>query len=548
MATTSFRRALSYFSTYLVLVKDFVGYLGLKAIPLFAGVVAAGLLYPLPFAMMAAAVYAMMAGHDVSAITIGRWKAEIAVDSAFLYALVLAGATLTFNYLVTRATITATTAWQTSLVWRAVNRLPVMARWDTVTAIPMPLRAERVGSFLMSLVRSGFLVGRIVGIGLPNFVMALGALIILTWLDPISVVVLIVVALLCLPLYAWALLGMISVREQNSKHRPQEQALLKLVLQGIAAKPGAQIDTTELAPEDASRFASGYSVVNAQLQSLNLVSLIVGLHVFASIAIIYALNGANLSTFVRDKIVFLVVLLFLMRSVLGLVVLLSRLSRAYNMVATLRAYLHPRRKRVFHSGNAPDNTVFALEDERSGDRCFFSAGQPTFVVMPNAGHAFELMPLSNALEIIRMPAEEVLRNIVFLNLPGLELLSQGSTRVERPSLIEISDEKQSLKLPLRYHDFGHEELGVLAISHSAWEHLVESDEVDDFCRDRIVFVVISDPQRPTLSSRKNLLVVSDCVNILGVGEFDKTWERFVDDAFARAKSKGPKVDLEEEEV
>jgi hypothetical protein len=545
MATSAFRRALNYSSTYLLLVKDFVRHMGTKAIPLLSGVVAAALLYPLPFAVMAAAIYAMMAGNDVSTIAIGRWTIEIVVDRAFLYALVLAGATLTFRYLVDRAIIAANTSWQTSLLWRAVNRLPFMARWDTVTAIPMPLREERVGNFLVSLVRSGFLVGRIVGIGLPAFLISLGASIVLIWLDPISVLVLIAVALLCMPLYARALLDMLSVRHQSMKDRPQEQALLKQVLQGFVANRGSQIDTTELAPEDASRFASGYGMVNAQFKSLNLVSLIAGLHVFASIAIIYVLNGANLSTFVRDKIVFLVVLLFLMRSALGLIVLLSRLSRAYNLVASLRAFLHPRRKRVFKNGSAPANAVFALEDKESGDRCFFTAGQPTFVVMPNASHAFELMPLSNALQIIRMPADDVLRSIVFLDLPELELLSQDSTQAERHSLIEIPDEKQSLKLPLRYHDFGHEELGVVAISRRAWRHLVRSNELDDFCRDRIVFVVFSDSQRPTLPSRTAPLVVSDGVDILAVGEFDETWERFVGEAFRRAKN--PKVDLEDDE-
>ncbi len=207
MADATVKSGMNYFSTYLMLVKDYVAYLGLRGIPITLGVVAAGLIYPLPFAIMAAAVYAMMAGHHTWAINFQGWNLVVDVNSAFLYALALAGLSLTFNYFMQRLALTANTSWQTALLWRAINQLPVMARWDTDTAVPLPLKMTRLGPFLTTIVRSGFLIGRIVAIGLPDFVITVGALFVLSWLDPISVLVLIGVALFTLPLYGWGMLN-----------------------------------------------------------------------------------------------------------------------------------------------------------------------------------------------------------------------------------------------------------------------------------------------------------------------------------------------------
>jgi hypothetical protein len=443
--------------------------------------------------------------------------------------------------------LTATTSWQTSLLWRAVNQLLVMARWDTETAIPMPLRLERLGSFLNSIIRSGFLVGRIVAVGLSNFVIATGALIVLTWLDPISVAVLILMAFLCLPLYAWALLGLVGVRQQSARNRQKEQTMFKQVLQGVVSNTGRRIDTSQLTAEAARRFDSGYGTVNAQLQGLNLVSLILGLHVFASIAVIYVINGASLSAFLREKIVFFVILLFMMRSALGLAMLISRLSRGYTSLATLRAYLHPRRKRVAAMSGAPADAVFSLAAGDEGERHPVRKGQPVFVVMPRASRAFELLPLSNALEIIEMPPETVLRHIVFLDTPELEALIAGDLADVQDFTMQIGDKKQTLHLPVRHAALESEAIGVLALTLDAWDHLAEIGKAGDFCRDRIVFVVVVEPKRPKPPSPETLLAVSDGVEILAVGPFAESWDRAAEEAFQRAAKKDIKVDFDDDE-
>ncbi|ODR97395.1 hypothetical protein AUC69_12345 [Methyloceanibacter superfactus] len=547
MTESTIKRGVNYWSTYVLLVKDYVAFLGAKAIPVLGGVVVAGLLSPLPFAIMAAAIYAMMAGHHTSVIKFSRWKTEVGVDSAFLYSLILAGVTLTFNYFTARLSLKATTAWQTSLLWRAVNQLPVMARWDTETAIPMPLRLERLGSFLNSIIRSAFLVGRIVAIGLSNFVIATGALIVLTWLDPISVLVLILMAILCLPLYAWALLGLVGVRQQGARNRQLEQAMFKQVLQGVVSSSGRRIDTSQMTAEAARRFDSGYGMVNAQLQGLNLVSLILSLHVFASIAVIYLINGASLSSFLRDKIVFFVVLLFMMKAALGLALLISRLSRNYTSLATLRAYLHPRRKGVSLIQGMPADAVFSLTAGEAGEHHPLRPGRPVFVVMPMAARAFELLPLSNALDILKKPTSPVLRHIVFLDTPELEALVDGGTPQAPDTTMQIGDKKQILHLPIRHTALELEQLGIVALTRNAWEHLVASDEAENFCRQRIVFVVVAEPKRPKPPSPETLLVVSDGVDILAVGPFAEIWERAADEAFQRAAKKDIKIDFSEDE-
>src|SRR5680860_831370 len=92
--TALYNRGVKYSSTYILLVKDYITFLGRRSIVVIGGVVLDGLLYPVPFAIMAAAVYAMMAGHETSVVTIIRWRTEVSVDSAFLLSLILAVAPL----------------------------------------------------------------------------------------------------------------------------------------------------------------------------------------------------------------------------------------------------------------------------------------------------------------------------------------------------------------------------------------------------------------------------------------------------------------------
>jgi heme exporter protein D len=543
MTGSTFKRGVNYWSTYVLLVKDYITFLGVKAIPLLGGVVVAGLLSPLPFAIMAAAIYAMMAGHHTSVIKFSEWKTEVGVDSAFLYALILAGVTLTFSYFMNRASLVSSSSWQNSLLWRAINRLPVMARWDTETAIPMPFRLERVGSFLNSIIRSGFLVGRIVAIGLSNLFMAMGAFVVLTWLDPISVAVLILMAFVCLPIYARALLSLVAVRQKNARNRQTEQTMFKQLLQGVGSSHERQIDTNQLTTEASRRFDSGYSMINVQLQGLNLVSLILSLHVFASIAVIYVINGASLSHFLREKIVFFVVLLFMMKSALGLVMLITRLSRQYTSLAMLRAFLYPRRKRVSSMPGAPADAIFGLAAKDTGVRHQICLGQPVFVVMPMASRAFELLPLSNALKILNMPANPVLRHIVFLDTPELEGLVDGDRLKALDSTMQIGDERQALMLPVTHTPVACDQLGVVALTENAWDHLCTSGKARGFCRERIVFVVVAEPKRPEPPSPDTLLVVSDGVEILAVGRFAETWQSAAEDAFERAANKEIKGDF-----
>ncbi len=538
MKPSTLKRGVNYWSTYVLLVKDYIAFLGAKAIPVLGGVVVAGLLSPLPFAIMAAAIYAMMAGHHTSVIKFSRWKTEVGVDSAFLYALILAGVTLTFNYFTARLSLKATTAWQTSLLWRAVNQLPVMARWDTETAIPMPLRLERLGSFLNSIIRSGFLVGRIVAIGLSNFVIATGALIVLTWLDPISVAVLILMAFLCLPLYAWALLGLVGVRQQSSRNRPQEQAMFKQVLQGVVSSPGRRIDTSQMTAEAARRFDSGYGMVNAQLQGLNLVSLI--------------LESARLRIHrghLRHQ----------RREPVGLPARQDRFLRGspvHDEVGARARHAHIAAEPRLHE---PRHVARLSSPAAQAGGCNAQARRPTrsLVWRPEMTGSVTRYARANRCSwscrwrrarsscchfqmrwrSSRCRRQPVLRHIVFLDTPELEALVDGELPTAPDSTMQIGDKKQTLHLPVRHAALESEQLGVVALTLDAWEHLWTSGKAKDFCRDRIVFVVVAEPKRPKPPSPDTLLVVSDGVEILAVGPFAESWERAAEEAFQRAAKK-----------
>lgn len=543
MAVSFYKRGVNYASTYLLLVKDYASFLGWRAIAIVGGVVLAGLLYPLPFAIMAAAVYTMMAGQETSIIRVMGWHIEISVDRMFLYALIFAGATLTLQFVATRTALISTSAWQTSLYWRAVNQLPRIARWDLDMIIPMPITLGSAGGFLNAIVRSGFLIG-IVVIGLSNVVIFLGGTIVLAWLDPVSVALLIVIAILFLPAYAWAMLQLIGGKQRRLRMQRDQRTLLKRVLEEVLSGTGRQIDTGKMIEKDMRRFEAGYGTVNAQLQGLNLITFISGVQVFVSIAIIYLVNGASFATFIRDKIVFFAILIFVMRAALALAALMARLSRNYANLATLRAYLHPRRKRLNLLPGAPANTVFALTNPGDGTRHALRTGSPVFVVMPSASRAYELLPLSNALEIVKSPAPKVLRHIAFID--SHEFLATRGCKVQT-SVIRIPHEKQDLELPVRHMKPQPDELGVVALTFEAWRSLVNNGTADEYCRDRIVFVILAEPKIPKPPSSKTLLVVSDRLNILAVGSFSEIWDARASEAFKRASKGKKRVELEGDE-
>lgn len=548
MAVSAYKRGVNYAATYLLLVKDFVSFLGWKSIFIIGAVVLAGLLYPLPFAVMATAVYAVMAGHKTGAANLLGWRIQLNDDSLFLYALVFAGVTLTLQYLATRIALTSTSAWQTSLYWRAVNQLPRIARWDLEMAVPMPIALARAGTFLNAIVRSGFLIGRILMIGLSNFVIVLGGIVVLAWLDLANVAILIIIAMLFLPVYAWAMLRLIGNKQRNLRTLREQKSLAQGVLEEVSSDTGRQVDTNTMSKVDMSRFEAGYGTVNTQLQGLNLVMFISGVLVFFSIGMIYLINGASLAAFLRDKILFFVVLIFVMRSALALATLMARLSRNYSNLATLRAYLHPRRKRLKPFKAAPDNAVFALQSADDGSRHPLCTGAPVFVVMPGASRAYELLPLSNALEIVNAPAPGVLPYIVFIDTAEHPaIFGHDGAQSATTSVIRVPHGKQDLELPVLHTKSEPDKLGIVALTYEAWKFLVDSGRANEYCRDRIVFVVIAEPKRPQPPSSTTLLVVSDCVDILAVGSFADTWDTQANRAFERASKNRVSTDLEKEE-
>ncbi|GFO80482.1 MAG: hypothetical protein A49_01090 [Methyloceanibacter sp.] len=409
----------------------------------------------------------------------------------------------------------------------------------------MGIAPGRLGNFLNSLVRSGFLIGRLVAFGLSNFVIVFGGLIVLAYLDPVSVAVLIVIAILCLPIYAWALLQMVGKKRQDLRKQRDQKALAQKVLEEVVIGKSHQVDTSKMSVDDLGRFEAGYTTVNELLKALNLISFIAGVHVFASIAVIYLINGASLATFVRDKIVFFVVLIFVMRAALALATLLGRFSRNYPDLATLRAYLHPRRKRIKPLPNAPANAVFSVKVDGETARHPVCKGAPVFVVMPRASHAYELLPLSNAIEIVREPPRSLRRYIVFADKSAH--MATGCGDSTQSCVIEVTSAKNALKLPVVGPTASAKELGPVALTSEAWEVLWDDGQADEYCRSRIVFVVIGTLSMPKVPSAKSLLVVSDGEDILAAGPFAEIWRAKASEAFENASKKKETGELNEDE-
>ena len=91
------------------------------------------------------------------------------------------------------------------------------------------------------------------------------------------------------------------------------------------------------------------------------------------------------------------------------------------------------------------------------------------------------------------------------------------------------------------------ELGVVALTHEVWRSLVNNGTADEYCRERIVFVILAEPKTPKPPSSKTLLVVSDRLNVLAVGSFSQTWDACASDAFERASTGKKRVEIEGDE-
>lgn len=544
-----FKRAANYFFTFYSLGKRYLIFLGIKRAYIIPGVIISGLLYPIPFAIMGHSIYSMMAGNSSTTIRVLKLRFELGVDDAFAYAIFLAAGILLFKYVAMHMALGATTAWQTSLLWQAMDRLPRLARWDCHVAVPLPFKPARARAHIVSVIRSGFLIGRMVAIGLQDLFMLLGALAILTWYDALSVLLLVVIALMFLPVYGLALVGLVGMRAKAFRERTKVSGLFEDVLEaGVLSAATSRIEASQLAVDDASKFASSYAVVNQQLQRLNLVNLLIGLHVFASMAAIYVLNGATLSGFVRDKVVFFIILIFVMKHALHLTTTMARLTRGYTPLAGLRAFFHPRRKQAMAPSAAPDGASFAV-DASDGSRHYLFPGHPAFVVMPAARHAFELIALSNSLKPCAEPGTLALRYVVYLNDVELESLLTTAPLKERRSEITLHDERQSIRLHLRKGDDDLERMTVVALSLAAWQLLHRRGVAQEFCANRTVFVVIADPGRPEPVPEEALLIVSDGITILTAGPFATTYDAGIAEAFRRVHEKGaaPPLDSYDEE-
>jgi hypothetical protein len=531
------RHAFNYLSTFWILGTDYVHFLKIRSLFLATALLIAGFLYPLPFVALAAVVHALLSGHETLAFSTHGFHLELGIHTAFLCALTLLVLAFLLKFFAGRYATSCGLSWQTSIFWRSVSEVPRLAKWTVIRAIPLPLRSQTLVSRLLSMSRSAFVIHRGLALGLEHVAVIMASLLLLAWLNVLSVIILLIVATLFVPFYSRSFRRLTRLRSSAQNERRKRKGMLEeLIGERLLSSQGWAVDRRKLDSADLNVLQPIYGLTNFQLYEMNIITLLVGLQAAASITAVYFIEAMTLSEFSWSNLVFLVALLVLMRSFLSLMALASRLSRGYTGLAVLRHYMYPRPKPSTQPADAPKRAQFVVATQ-ADTRLFVAPGRPVFVLAPGAAYGFELLDLTNALIPIR-PPQGALDFLVWFDTERLDWLLDGHASKIREYDETVTKQGFTFRVPIVERDIGIDRASVVALSVDAWHHLQDRSQAAQFCASRIVFVVMATEDQPRGIPEDADLVITDGARILDVGLYSATYRRSSEQAFRRTSANG----------
>lgn len=395
-----FSKLNNYTSTYRVLLKSYFAWKPREAVLSALAVVLTAVLLPVPFFLLARAPMAASSEAGLVSLPMGL---KLTLPETLIIALASFLVIATLQYLVDRWVLAINRGWQDHLFRQAVRSLPRFARVDRTIALPLPLTLTSMMRLISQGTRTTYLIARLISVGLKDVAIVVVTLGMLAVLDFYNLLMIIGVSLAFLPLYLAAGTEMVKLRRGREETLPQaRREALEIIEEAAGIRPDGfgKIDAVVGRFDDVG-IGQLHDLPNRQMAVLVKLRLVAVLHAVAvAFTVLYLSSGFGQSFTAADA-TYLVILLIFLKSLLGIAALLSRFTRGYTGMAVLRQIIEPKRKSRLDEdpgvGAVAQPRRDLLVGRRRGGSVALDTDRPTFLLMPRAEYAFELVALSNGI-------------------------------------------------------------------------------------------------------------------------------------------------------
>ncbi len=484
--------AYRYLRTYAVLLQHFAGSRGWRFGLMLGAVLLSAVLHPVPFLLLAELLRGAQAGTSDIALGWRAFSLHLRPDLGVLLVFLAGAGSYLFSFAVGRLVNAETIAWQGRIFWQLLGEIGQIARWDRSLDLGIVLRPLTLSIRIESALRGAFPIGRLVETGARDAIMVAVLFSILVWQDARDMAVLAFISLLFVPAYATALARLVRMQaKSNAGLTRLRQPVIDLLSGELVRRPGRRLDTGAVSSQTVEAISHGYGSQSYLLNEQNAVTAVAGLHVFASFYGVYLSEGRSLMALPVAKLSFFFFLVLMLRSLIGLVGLMSRLSRGYERLGLMRSLLFPARKAI-DPGRAGSGITFLVaagrDDADAASMSILSAGEILLFLAPDTSFSYQLLPLANALQPQFIPPAGLVRHIPLLGAADMPALRAGST---------IEGDAGSLRLPpagvvaFRPDPIVLAKAPVVALTLEAWRRLVAEDAVAEANAARILVIAIT---------------------------------------------------------
>ena len=515
--------ATRYLGTYVVLLRHFAHSRGWRFGMMLAAVIASAVLHPMPFLLLAELLRSAQAGAADVSLGWRTFAIRMRPDTAVLAVFLVGSASFLISYAVSRLVNAETVAWQGRIFWQLTGDLARIARWDQSIDFGVRLRPPPLAGRLDGAIRGAFPIGRLVETGMRDAMMVLILVSVLIWQDAREMVVLGFLSLLFIPAYAMALSRLVRMQaKSNAGLTRLRQPVTSLLSSEVMRRVGRVYDQSAIPSPTTEALSQGYGSQSHLLNEQNAVTVVAGVHVFAAFYGVYLSEGRSLAALPTEKLAFFFFLVLMMRSLISLVGLLSRLSRGYERLGLLRSLLYPQAKQPL--GPTPDAPIaFALVPHvTAGEQVVAPsvATEQTMVLLaPDVNFGFQLLPLANALHprfaFASGPHAGLTGHIPLLRDADMPALIAGGRIAGEAELLRLA---HAGPVPIRPEPLDLAKTPVVALTLAAWQRLVRTKMVAQANAGRLLVIAIAGGQAlPTLPEGL-VFVLSNGRHVVAAGD------------------------------
>lgn len=512
-----------YLGTYFVLLRHFAQSSSWRFALMLAAVVASAVLHPIPFVLLAELLHSAQAGASDVALGWHAWTVRLKPDAAVLAVFLFGSASFLFSYGVGRLVNAETIAWQGRLFWQLTGSLTRIARWDQLIDPGVVLRPQPLAARLDGAVRGAFPIGRLVETGMRDAMMVLILMSALIWQDARDMAVLGFLSLLFVPAYGMAISRLVRMQaKSNAGLARLRQPVLGLISGEIMRRTGRGLDQAAIPAETTEALSQAFGSQSHLLNEQNAVTVVGGVHVFAAFYGVYLSEGRSLMALPAEKLTFFFFLVLMLRSLISLVGLMSRLSRGYERLGLLRSLLYPPTK----SPLAPqgDGAIgFVVVPQVAAGEQFVappvSAGQTMVLLAPDVNFGFQLLPLANALQprfaFAAATHAGLTRHIPLLREADMPALLAGGIIAGEPGLLRLP---HAGPVAIRPEPLDLSLTPVVALTVAAWERLVRTETVALANAGRVLVIALAGWKIPSSVPDGLIYALSNGRHVIAAGD------------------------------